>query len=145
MYIIFFASTTANSQTCWVYGQINNHHYHHHHHQQHYQLTATRLRWLLFIAIDLDLIRYVRVYFLVFFACKCILCNRLKCLFDIDRLLGTRLEIWYAILFLTPLGRTFPVDSAAVSQVDLVANDNKREVFGIAWRRLNEELVTPAL
>ena len=33
----------------------------------------------------------------------------------------------------------------SVAEVNLVANDNKRKVFGVAWARLDEEFVAPAL
>ena len=39
-------------------------------------------------------------------------------------------------------------DSSAycsVAEVNLVADDNKRKVFGISWTGLDEELVPPAL
>ena len=33
----------------------------------------------------------------------------------------------------------------SVTKVDLVADDNKRKVLGIAWTSLNEKLISPAL
>jgi hypothetical protein len=108
-------------------------------------LATARLWSFLIVAIDLDLIGYVRVDFLVFFACKCVLGDCLERLFDIDCLFGACFEVRYVVLLLAPLGRASCVHCAAIGQVDLVADDDKRKVFRVPWRCLYEKLVAPAL
>ena len=91
-----------------------------------------------------------------------ILGYRLESLFDVDSLLGRSLEVGDISLGLTPRHRPFlrnlqhRVDVLVLNQrpsylpfaflhVNLVTEDNEREVLGIMWTRLNEELVAPAV
>ena len=89
--------------------------------------------------------RYVLVRVLLLLARQRVLGDRLEGLLDVDGLLGGRLEVRHVVLLLTPLHRLLGRDGARVGQVDLVADHHEREVLGVAWRRLDEELVAPAL
>lgn len=72
--------------------------------------------------------------------------NHLKSLLDIDSLLGRGLKVRNAALGLAKghgaLGRN---DALALLDIDLVAQNHKRERVRVARRGLNQELVAPAI
>lgn len=70
--------------------------------------------------------------------------DALERLLDVQRLLGGRLEVGHVVFRLAPLLRPLGGNGARL-QVDLVAQQDEREVFGLAGRRLDEELVPPAV
>ena len=71
---------------------------------------------------------------------KSILSNGLESLFDVDGFLSAGLKVRNLILGLAPglcpLGRHGPV-----VQIDLVAQDNKREVVGVSGARLQQKTI----
>jgi len=75
----------------------------------------------------------------------CILTNCLEGLLNIYGFLGGSLKVWNIAFGLAPRKGSLLSDNALILQVNLVAQNNKREVIGIAWSGLNEELITPAI
>ena len=63
-------------------------------------------------------------------------------LLDIDRLLGRGLEVGDVALRLAPRERSLLCNDAAVD-INLIAQDDEREIVGVARAGLDEELVTP--
>ena len=103
---------------------------------------------------------------ILLFLLKCILCGSLKGLFNIDGFFCRGLEIRNTTLVLTPRYRAFlrylkmkhPVSpvwaiemqrysnlALALRHIDLIAHEDKRKDIGIAWARLEQEFIAPAV
>lgn len=73
---------------------------------------------------------------------KRIACNRLEGQFNVETLLGGRLEVGNVVLRLAPLLGAF-VGHASRFEVHLVAEHDERKVIRITRTRLDQKLVAP--
>lgn len=71
--------------------------------------------------------------------------DRLESLFNIDGFLGRGLEIGDVALRLAPGVGTLGRNDTSVFHIDLVTQHNEGEILGISRRRLDQELLTPAI
>lgn len=106
-------------------------------------LAAAALRWRLGSVVpQLDLVRKFIVHRHVCFLFEGVAGDGLECLFYIDGLFGTGLEVWDVVLALTPGLGSFG-GYLSVLEVDLVAEHHKGEVFWVSGTGLDQEFIPP--
>lgn len=108
-------------------------------------LTGATFFWLLGSLANRNALREEKLTTLISVLLECVLCNRLERLLNVDRFLGGRLEERDVSLSRAPRLEALGRDDALVLEVDLVPDDDEREVVRVAGRRLDEELVAPAV
>lgn len=109
--------------------------------------AAAWFRWRLgaVVSVQLDRLRevgVVQLHFSLLF--KSVTCNCLKGLLHVDRFFSAGFKIRDVVLALTPGLCSFS-RHLSVLQVDLVAQNHKREVFGVSGTGLDQELVAPGV
>ena len=98
------------------------------------------------VQIDVDGVREITTILFALLLLQRLSCNDFKCLLDIDALLGAGLEVGHLSTILTISVCSFLGDHPPVfTDIDLVAEDDKREAFRVTRAGLDKELVAPGI